>query len=157
MVRLYLADGSNVDLCRRADIESGRSIVRPGTAGADLSASFKTARTKSLRYKELLRGTIQLVAPSEWVLYKPRWDAFYGTKLEEFLKSLEINTLIFTGCNFPNCPRTSMYEASERDFKLVVPKDAISGIYRRGIDEAKNIGAAIFSTDKLVRKMKASW
>src|SRR3989442_358297 len=32
---------------------------------------------------------------------------------------LGISTLVCCGCNFPNCPRTSLYEASERDFRLV--------------------------------------
>ena len=34
---------------------------------------------------------------------------------------------MFCGCNFPNCPRTSIYEASERDFRVVLARDAISG------------------------------
>jgi nicotinamidase-related amidase len=36
IVRLYLRDGSNVDLCRRDLIQSGKEIVRPGSDGAQL-------------------------------------------------------------------------------------------------------------------------
>lgn len=42
---------------------------------------------------------------------------------------------MFAGCNFPNCPRTSIYEASERDFRTVLVRDAISGLYERGEHE----------------------
>jgi hypothetical protein len=48
--------------------------------------------------------------------------------------------VVFVGCNFPNCPRTSMYEASERDFRVVCVEDAISGMYEQGRRELDNIG-----------------
>ncbi|WP_459872860.1 hypothetical protein, partial [Endothiovibrio diazotrophicus] len=51
------------------------------------------------------------------MLYKPRWGAFYRTSLESHLRGLDVSTLVFSGCNFPNCPRTSIYQASERDFR----------------------------------------
>jgi nicotinamidase-related amidase len=51
------------------------------------------------------------------------------------LDGLGVNTLVFGGCNFPNCPRTSISEASERDFRLVLAEDAISGLYDRGRQE----------------------
>ena len=41
VVRLYKEDASNVDQCRRADIESGAEIVLPGTAGAEPVSELK--------------------------------------------------------------------------------------------------------------------
>jgi hypothetical protein len=38
---------------------------------------------------------------------------------EDLLRKLEVTTLTFVGCNFPNCPRTSIYEATERDLRVV--------------------------------------
>jgi len=73
--------------------------------------------------------------------------------LEKFLKDSGINTLIFTGCNFPNCCRASIYEASERDFRIVVVEDAISGIYKKGIEELKNISCEILRTKELLKKL----
>ena len=40
VIRLYLADGSNVDLCRRARIEGGGKIVVPGTEGSQIVRTF---------------------------------------------------------------------------------------------------------------------
>ncbi|UNK16199.1 cysteine hydrolase [Paenibacillus sp. N3/727] len=150
VIRLYKEDGSNVDMCRREMVESGAEIVRPCSTGADLVGSIKPTHAKNLNCEELLKGTIQLIANSEWAIYKPRWGAFYQTNLEKFLREKEIDTLIFIGCNFPNCPRTSIYQASERDFKVVMVEDAISGIYRKGIDEVMNIGVNIYTTDQLI-------
>jgi hypothetical protein len=84
------------------------------------------------------------------VLYKPRWGAFYETSLEEHLRERGASTLVFCGCNFPNCPRTSIYEASERDFRVVLAADAISGLYERGREELTNIGVGLMETAEVV-------
>jgi hypothetical protein len=36
-----------------------------------------------------------------------------------------------------------MYEASERDYRIIAIKDAISGIYEQGINEMLNIGISV--------------
>ncbi|GKS10270.1 hypothetical isochorismatase hydrolase [Paenibacillus chitinolyticus] len=127
VIRIYERDGSNADLCRKEMIEAGAAIAAPGTWGADLADAIKPPHAEELRFEALLGGEIQAIGEREWVIYKSRWGAFYNTQLEDFLKERGIDTLIFTGCNFPNCPRTSMYEASERDFKAIMVEDAISG------------------------------
>jgi nicotinamidase-related amidase len=94
----------------------------------------------------LLSGRLQQIEYKEWITYKPRWGAFYGTSLEEHLRSLEVNTVVITGCNFPNCPRTTIYEASERDFRIVLVTDATSQIYERALDEMMRIGVSVMGT-----------
>ena len=88
---------------------------------------------------------MQPLGVEEVAIYKPRWGAFFGTSLEEHLRAQEVDTLVFCGCNFPNCPRTSIYEASERDFRVVLARDAISGLYERGERELRNIGVRLMS------------
>ena len=88
-------------------------------------------------------------------MYKPRWGAFYETPLEQHLRAHGVSTVVFAGCNFPNCPRTSIYEASERDFRVVVVGDAISGLYERGGLELTNIGAHLMSAVELSEALAA--
>ncbi|MGI8832615.1 MAG: cysteine hydrolase family protein, partial [Nitrososphaeraceae archaeon] len=90
------------------------------------------------------------ISPMEWIMYKPRWGAFYNTELEEHLHSLGVNTVVVCGCNFPNCPRTTIYEASERDFRIVLVKDATSVIYDLGLEELKNIGVSIMDANACI-------
>ena len=143
VVRLYLADGSNADLCRRTS-----SLVAPGSDGAELVPGLRPETSIRLDAPLLLNGGFQEFRKSEWAMYKPRWDAFYGTPLEAHLRRLGVTTVSVIGCNFPNCPRSTIYGASMRDFRLAVFTDAISGIYERGIAELNNIGvAAMNSTD----------
>jgi len=141
-VRLYQPDGSNVDLVRRRLIEQGARIAAPGSAGSQIAADL-LLDVVELDHELLLSGGLQQIGTAEHVIYKPRWGAFYRTSLERHLRESGIDTVVFAGCNFPNCPRTSIYEASERDFRIVLVSDAVSGLYDRGVDECRAIGVDV--------------
>jgi nicotinamidase-related amidase len=142
VIRLYRPDGANVDLVRRHSIEQGARIAAPGSPGSQITAELLPEKTE-LDHELLLAGDLQLVGPSEHVLYKPRWGAFYDTTLDQHLREKGSSTVVFAGCNFPNCPRTSVYEASERDYRVVLVSDAVSGAYERGLDECRAIGVTV--------------
>jgi nicotinamidase-related amidase len=154
IMRLYLKDGSNVDLCRRAAVEEGTEILAPGSRGAQLAPGLvERPDSFTLDPDELLAGRVQEVGPGEVVIYKPRWGAFFDTPLDDHLRSLDVSTLVFSGCNFPNCPRTSVYEASERDYRIVLAEDAISGLYDRGREEIQGIGVRPMPNDEVVESL----
>ena len=153
VVRIYMQDGSNVDLCRRELIEKGTKLLLAGSAGCQLAGALVPEGAAHLNTELLLGGGIQELCPKEVVIYKPRWGAFFETPLMEYLREQGVSTLVFTGSNFPNCPRTSIYEASERDFRIILVEDAVSGLYARGRDEIKGIGVAIRSTDELLKEL----
>ena len=150
MVRLYLPDGSNVDCCRRGAIRAGQQIVQPGTAGAELVEALKPTQSSQLDTAQLLQGTVQQIGYEEYVIYKPRWGAFYRTPLERFLRKRRIDSLVFCGCNYPNCPRTSIYEASERDFRIAIAADAVSGFRAEGVRELEGIGVVVQETEHIL-------
>ena len=150
VVRLYRRDGSNVDPSRRVAIEDGAEIVAPGSDGAELVSALKPADSVRLDADALLSGELQQLGDDEWAMYKPRWGAFYRTPLADHLEALSVDTLVVCGCNFPNCPRTTVYEASERDFRVVLVADAVSGTYERGLDEVRGIGVTVASTDETI-------
>jgi nicotinamidase-related amidase len=156
IVRLYRRDGSNVDLCRREAVENGWPALAPGSPGSELAPGLALASDTELDHELLLRGEPQPIGASEVVIYKPRWGAFFQTPLHEHLRALGVSTLVFAGFNFPNCPRTSIYEASERDFRLVAVSDAISGLYERGQRELTSIGASFVSSEKLIGALELS-
>lgn len=151
VVRLYRQDGSNVDLCRREVIQNGAKIVQPGTDGAELVEALKPTSDVRLDADQLLSGGFQEVGSQEWILYKPRWSAFYETDLTDVLTERDVNTVVVCGCNFPNCPRATIFDASERDFRIVLVADATSGTYERGLEELTNIGVVLKDADETVR------
>lgn len=142
VVRLYLPDGSNAERCRKPPPGGRLPLVNPGSPGADIVPDLLPSPVR-LDAELLLAGRPQDIGPLEHVIYKPRWGAFHRTALEEMLRSSGVDTLIFAGCNFPNCPRTSIYEASERDFRIALVADACSGVYERGRQELVNIGVSV--------------
>jgi nicotinamidase-related amidase len=156
IVRLYKPDGSNVDLCRRKAVEEGAPILLAGSAGSELALDLLPGKHRRLDAPLLLAGGTQEFGPREVAMYKPRWGAFYQTTLEAHLRDMAITTIVFCGCNFPNCPRTSIYEASERDFRVVLAQDAISGLYAKGCGELTNIGVAVLPTSEIIRELERS-
>lgn len=147
VVRLYLPDGSNAELCRKKSLLEGKEMVLPGSQGSELVDELKPHSNIKLNPTVLLNKELQKIGSNEWIMYKPRWGAFYKTDLEKQLRALDINTLAFCGCNFPNCPRTSIYQASERDFRIIMIKDALSGVYEKGLQEMSNIGVNLMDTE----------
>jgi nicotinamidase-related amidase len=155
VVRLYLPDGTNADSCRRQKLASGLTVVAPGTDGAEIVSALKPSAGLRLDGERLLRGGLQAWSEREWVIYKPRWGAFYSTPLEAHLRSLEVTTLVVCGFNFPNCPRTTIYEASERDFRIVMVRDGVSGLYDRGIEEIRSIGVAVMTVEEIAAAIRS--
>jgi nicotinamidase-related amidase len=153
IVRLYKTDGSNVDVCRRSAVEQGAAMLVPGGPGSQIAEELRPHPDFQLDHEALLSGRIQEAGPNEVVIYKPRWGAFYQTPMDDYLREKGVNTLVFGGCNFPNCPRTSMYEASERDYRVVMAVDAMSGFYERGSREMHNIGVALMDVGEITKAL----
>jgi len=150
VVRLYLADGSNAEPARRNLVTGNTPVLRPGSPGRLLAPGLAPEGAAGLDDDLLLSGRLQMLGPYEVVLYKPRWGAFFGTRLHDHLCATGVDTLVFAGCNFPNCPRTSIYEASERDYRVVLVADAVSGIYDTGCREMTNIGVSLMRTAAVI-------
>jgi nicotinamidase-related amidase len=138
VIRLY--DGDDVDLARRTLIASGAPIARPGTAGSQIVPELRLDPAVTLDPDVLLGGDCQALAGQEWAMWKPRWGAFHRTPLDHHLRRLEVSTVVIAGCNYPNCPRAAVYGASERDYRVLVVCDAISGIEPHHLEEASRMG-----------------
>jgi nicotinamidase-related amidase len=145
IVRIYLEDGSNAELCRRQLINQNGPIVAPQSEGAKIVPDLLPENPKNYSDHSLLNGDVIQISASDFVMHKPRWGAFYNTALDEWLRKKHIDSLLIAGCNFPNCPRTTIYEASERDYRLGITEEAISQMYPRGIEELKRIGVNVYS------------
>ncbi|WP_175409744.1 cysteine hydrolase family protein [Streptomyces sp. TRM64462] len=150
IVRLYEKGGGNADLVRRTLLADGTEIVAPGSPGSALAPGLAPEGAPALDPDRLLRGPgHQQLGPREYAVYKPRWGAFYRTSLEGLLAGFGVDTLVFAGCNLPNCPRASIIEASERDFRVVAVEDALSRTSEQGLAELSGIGVQLLTTDEL--------
>lgn len=142
VVRFYEPFGSDVDPVRRARVESGAQIAAPGTTGAQIVPELLGSGVR-LDADLLLTGAPQQVGPREIVLYKPRWSAFYRTELEAWLRENGCDTVVVAGCNLPNCPRATLFDASERDLRAVAVADALSQTTAERLADLKSIGVRV--------------
>ncbi|SMF50949.1 cysteine hydrolase family protein [Streptomyces sp. Amel2xC10] len=151
IVRLYEEGGGNADLVRRRLLESGARLVVPGSSGSELADGLLPEDAPLLDPALLLSGRPQRLGPYDHAVFKPRWGAFYRTCLEELLRDLGVDTLVFAGCNLPNCPRASIVQASERDFRVVLVRDAVSRVTESALSELVGMGVELLETDTLGR------
>jgi nicotinamidase-related amidase len=156
IVRLYEQDGSNAELCRRQLLATGAQLVIRDTAGCQLATELLPDPHLQLDAALLLDGGVQAFGVREVAIYKPRWGAFYRTPLERHLREHAVSTVVLAGCNFPNCPRASIYQASERDFRVVVVRDAVSGLYERAEQELAGIGVHLMGSEQATSALAAS-
>jgi nicotinamidase-related amidase len=151
IIRLY--DGEDVDLPRRTLISSDAPIVRPGSAGSQIAPDLRPPGAAPLDAPLLLAGGLQALGAAEWALWKPRWGAFHRTRLDDHLRGLGVSTVVVAGCNFPNCPRASLYEASERDYRTLLASDAVSGLLPLHLAEAEGIGVVHAPSVEILRRL----
>lgn len=153
VVRLYLPDGSNADLCRRAVLAAGASIALPGSPGSQLADGLTLDNTIELDHDQLLARQLQYLGPTEHAMFKPRWNAFYDTGLDDHLRQTGIDTVVVTGCNYPNCPRGTLFGASERDYRTVLVNDAISQWNEHASTELDNLGVVTATTNEVLTQL----
>ena len=145
-VRLYKADGSNVDACRRQAVEEGLRILMPGSLGAELIEDLNPSKEVRLDPETLFAGEFQEIATNEFVHYRPRWGAFHNTRLEDKLRSQRVTTLVVCGFSFSTGGRASIYEASARDFRIVLVPDALCNATEEAVQELGRMGVYLMDT-----------
>ena len=84
---------------------------------------------------------------AEWAFYRPRWGAFHDTALEARLRALGVNTLVVCGFNFTTAMRATIYEASARDFRIVLVSDAVGNASEAAVQEMARIGVYLMPSD----------
>jgi ureidoacrylate peracid hydrolase len=72
------------------------------------------------------------------VVQKHRFNAFYNTSLETVLKSLKIETLVFTGVATNVCVLTSATQAVVSGYHVVLAEDACTAWFQDAHDFAVN-------------------
>jgi nicotinamidase-related amidase len=96
----------------------------------DLRDAFREMKIKGIRIT--IKGTqgCQIVselavAPSDLVIVKKRYSAFYGTNLDQVLKRLKPDTLIIAGINTHACIRMTAIDAYQRDWEVILATDCV--------------------------------
>jgi len=101
----------------------------------DLRDAFREMKAKGISIT--IKGTqgCQIVpelavAPSDLVIIKKRYSAFYGTPLDETLARLQPDAIILAGINTHACIRTTAIDAYQRDWNVILALDCIDSYDR---------------------------
>jgi nicotinamidase-related amidase len=101
----------------------------------DLRDAFPEMRAKGIRIT--IKGTPGCeilpelaVAPSDMVIIKKRYSAFYGTTLDDTLERLAPDAIILAGINTHACIRTTAIDAYQRDWPVILAADCIDSYDR---------------------------
>jgi nicotinamidase-related amidase len=101
----------------------------------DLRDAFREMKAKGIRIT--IKGTqgCQIeselsAAPSDLVIIKKRYSAFYGTTLDETLARLQPDAIILAGINTHACIRTTAIDAYQRDWNVILALDCIDSYDR---------------------------
>lgn len=92
---------------RNKESDSGDKNVIRGTWGAEIVDLFE-------------------VRPEDHIIVKRRHSAFYQTDLEACLRWWGISTLIITGVASEICVQSTLRDAFNRDFDIILVKDAVT-------------------------------
>ena len=105
----------------------------------DLRDAFPEMKAKGIRIT--IKGTVgcQLAsdlatAPSDPVVIKKRYSAFFGTQLHQMLRRLKPDVLILAGINTHACIRVTAIDAYQRDWKIVVAEECVDSYDREHHD-----------------------
>jgi nicotinamidase-related amidase len=101
----------------------------------DLNDAFREMKEKGIRIT--IKGTsgCQMdpelaVAPSDILLVKKRYSAFYGTNLDRVLEQLQPDALILAGINTHACIRVTAIDAYQRDWEVILAADCVDSYDR---------------------------
>jgi len=90
----------------------------------------------------------------EIIVIKRRWSSFFGTELDILLRRLNINNLIVTGIQTPNCIRATVYDALSLDYNVIVISDATASkseeIQKNNLFDIENLGVDVLTTNELI-------
>ena len=106
---------------------------------ADLRDAFPEMKAKGIRIT--IKGTAgcEIVsdlatAPSDAVVIKKRYSAFFGTELEGMLDRLRPDALILAGINTHACVRVTAIDAYQRDWSVIVAEECVDSYDREHHD-----------------------
>lgn len=134
IVREHDSRGIDVEKCRT-------HLYGNGKVGAVLSGSNGV---------KMMEGLAPLLkqSPTEYVIIKKRFSAFFATHLDLVLRRLDVKHLVISGVQTPNCIRATAYDAVSMDYDVAVLADATASatkeIQSANLFDLKNIGVKIW-------------
>jgi ureidoacrylate peracid hydrolase len=139
-----------------------RYVYEPGFTDGGLLPTELVPAMKEVN--SLIRGTwdaeiVPALTPREGeiVIDKSRPSSFYGTRLEPFLTSLGIQSLVVAGVTTNICVETTVRDAGQRDYRTYVARDATAEFDPARHEHALNTMGFTFGWVVSVAEVLQAW
>lgn len=137
LIREYRFDGSDIELTRLDHFLHQKRYAVPGTRGCEIVDDLRP-----------LDG--------EYVIVKKRFSGFMNTELDFMLRRLGTTDLIICGTQYPNCVRTTIFDAASYGYRVVNITDATSAqtpqIAEANVRDIRNIGVECITLDEFLQQ-----
>jgi nicotinamidase-related amidase len=116
----------------RSMIDAGQAYVNP-IVDADREMAAALRERGALVQGSWDAAIVDELAPAdeEFVIDKPRYDAFLGTRLEHLLRGLTVTDLIVTGVVTNICVESTTRSGYMRDYRMTVVADCVTAQTQR--------------------------
>ncbi len=125
VIREYRADGSDIELTRLDGFLNQKPYAVPGTEGCNIVAELTPVE-------------------GEYRIIKNRFSGFMNTELDFMLRRIGATHLVICGTQYPNCIRTTIFDALAYGYPVINITDATSAqtpqIAEANITDLRNIG-----------------
>lgn len=147
--------------CRRAGIPLIHVKIMPRTRdGRDYSPEYLMLNENvvtSERDGDIMEEVQPL--PGEMVITKVSASVFNSSNIDQILRHLQIDTLIFAGVVTNGCVESSLRSASDRGYQVILASDATNCWTEKGDVEAlrgiRRWFARVCATDELIARIEA--
>ena len=138
VTRAYRADGSDVEHARFDAWLRGGKALSPGcpeAIGEAMPNCFGPER-------------------GDYLLFKPRFSAFFQTELDLMLRRLRRDTVLLAGTTTPNCIRTTAYDGISMEYNVAVLSDCTSSVsdavQAANLADMARVGIQILSSEDFI-------
>lgn len=135
--RIHRADGSDIDKPRLEMFEKYQGLLIEGTRGAEIVDELKPL-------------------PSEIIVTKKRFSAFFHTELDIILRRLNIKSLVICGVQTPNCIRATAVDAISFDYDVIVLEGCTASssheVQLCNLNDLKNMGIKVLKSEDIIKK-----
>jgi ureidoacrylate peracid hydrolase len=161
-----------ISICRKHNVPVFYTQAVRESSGIDLLTRshriLPKAREERIKKRPIcVRGTwdakiVEAIKPTnkDHIVIKRRDSAFQDTETEVWLNSLKVNTLIFCGIDTSICVETSLRDAFNRGYDVILISDATASSnvrhYKTTIEHVKEYYGLVMKTREMEKLMEAN-
>lgn len=154
-----------VEICRKKGIPLffiGREYREDGTDVEVTRWNYWSDHNRPLTKSSASETSSSFYGPlkpqkQDYVIIKKKWSAFFRTELDLVLRRLNVDTVVITGTQTPNCIRATAFDSDMNDFETIILSDCVSSnseeIQNANLIDLQNVGFLVLDSTKFVKKL----